>query len=259
MKKVKRTRRAKPRVAKADGRVGIWITVIAILLGVAVYAANRLPGSEAATGPKIKFLTPTHTEDLDMNSKYLVKFSNTMTVPGGKPLSVEFYVRDYENDRNFAMIKRMTIPAGQAAGSFSWHVGYDLNDRRIKWLPKNHLFMTASIVGGNASSGYEFHVVPADDGTGLPIIYLIDPNRGQSEGGSKVVIHGRNLIGKKGVTEVYFADKRAIVSIGSTNNGRRMTVVTPSRDTEPMTVDVTVKTDRGSYVAKEAFEYFWRV
>jgi len=259
MKKAKKVRSVRRKQPAQANRWGLWVVVLGILIAVASYAANRLPASEAATGPSIKFITPTHTEDLDFNSKYLVKFSTLAAIPGGEPMTVEFHVRDYENDQNYALIQRMKLTAGQRNGNFSWHVGYDANGRRVKWLPKNHLFLTAKIIGGNASSSYEFHVVPEDDGTGKPVIYLVDPNRGWSEGGTRVAIHGRNLVGKKGMTEVYFADKRATIAIGSVKNGRRLIVMTPSREIEPLLVDVMVKNDRGSFTAKEAFEYAWRI
>jgi len=250
---------------KLASRWGIWIVALGILLGLATYAADHLPSSEAATGPKIKFITPANTEDLDMSSKYLVKFSVLDSVPGSPPIAIDFHVRDEESNQ-YALISRMILPAGQRSGSFSWHVGYDLTNKRIWWLPKNNLYMTAKILNGNVSALYTFHVVPADDGTGLPIVYLIDPNKGPDgygpDGPYKIAIHGRNLTSKKGVSAVLFTNrivtKPGVMALNGYTS-RRLTVSPPKWGSEPMVVDVIVTTDKGTYTVKNGFEFISRI
>lgn len=251
--RMNKTKKDKAKSVTPVEKVGTWVVVFAILIGLASYVHNQIPRSMAATiEPKIKFLSPANTEDVDMSSKYLVKA--TITGAGPNSLTVDFKVKD--SDYHVALLKRVVVPAGARTISFPWNVGYDQAGSRLQWLPKNRVFLTAQIVGDwQIFDSGEFNVVPADLGDGKPIIYLVDPATGWTQGKTTAWVHGRNLLGKNQQTSVWFADKPATMATGSAQTSRRLKVKTPAYQREPLLVDVKVINDRGEAIMKNAFEY----
>ncbi len=118
-----------------------------------------------------------------------------------------------------------------------------------------------------------FTWAPASIEPGVPVVLLVQPNRGSPRGGETITLYGDNFCARiitatgscSGVPEVYFDigspinARRAAAVVSRAADGRSMTVRTPEASPQPVTQDVpasiVVTNESGSSTATDAFVY----
>ena len=121
------------------------------------------------------------------------------------------------------------------------------------------------------SAGFTW--VPASTVPGVPVVLLVQPNRGSPRGGEIITLYGESFCAQidtasracSGVPEEIFDigspinARRAAAVVTRATDGRSMTVRTPEASPQPVTQDVPVSivvdNQSGSYTATDAFVY----